>query len=208
MTIQYKDTAKAFSGNVTVENKIYLMMNKPYGYVCKAEADRHRTVFELLPKELQLTVKGAKRGERLHTVGRLDLNTSGLLLITNDGQFSHKLTVPENHVQKVYEVQLVKEVSESDQKKYIQLASEGLTLPPDKKAPEEQSAPAKIRFTSETTCLITVTEGKFHEVRRIFVTLGNEVLHLKRIKMGPFSLPQNLPEGKFIELSKDELFIN
>lgn len=201
----------AFSGKeiqvLSVENKIYILMNKPAGYVCKAVADQNKTVFELLPAELQVLVQGAKRGERLHTVGRLDRDTTGLLLITNDGQFSHALTAPENYIQKKYEVELAAQVPDSEQKNYIKKASAGIMLPPDKKAPEEQSAPAKIEFISETTscCIITVTEGKFHEVRRIFCALGNKVQKLKRIQMGTIELGTELKEGSWRYLTEQEL---
>lgn len=95
--------------------KLYIIMNKPEGYVCSAVSDSHKTVYELLPPELQKLVQNAKRGERLHTVGRLDCNTSGLLLFTNDGFFSHKISSPENHINKIYEVELKNSVSENEQ---------------------------------------------------------------------------------------------
>ena len=82
--------------------KIYILMNKPAGFVCTAASDSHKTVFELLPDEIRLLQK-EKRGQRLHTVGRLDCDTSGLLLITNDGNFSHKMTNPDFCVEKKYE---------------------------------------------------------------------------------------------------------
>lgn len=196
-----------------MENKIYILINKPTGYVCKAVADRNKTVFELLPQELQKLVQGAKRGERLHTVGRLDLNTTGLLIITNDGLLSHKLTAPENNIQKKYEVALVTPVKVQEQKNYIQKAACGLELPPEKKAPQETSAPAFIEFTdgesasssSATRCTITVSEGKFHEVRRIFRALGNEVATLKRLQMGTLELPPDLQEGSWRYLTPQEL---
>ena len=79
-------------------DKIYLLMNKPCGYVCSAVSDSHKTVYQLLTPELQNLVRNAKRGERLHTVGRLDCDTSGLLLLTTDGFYSHSLTAPEMNV--------------------------------------------------------------------------------------------------------------
>lgn len=190
-----------------MENKIYIVMNKPAGYVCKAVADRNKTVFELLPPELQAQVQGAKRGQRLHTVGRLDLDTTGLLLITNDGFFSHKLTAPENRIQKKYEVELATQVSSTEQKNYITRAAEGIMLPPDKKAPQEKSLPSVIEFATQSAlhCTITVTEGKFHEVRRIFSALGNKVIKLKRVQMGSFELAPELSEGSWRYLTDQEL---
>ena len=94
-------------------------MNKPCGYVCSAVSDSHKTVYELLPPELNSLVQGAKRGSRLHTIGRLDADTSGLLLFTTDGYFSHRIAAnPE--ISKTYCATLVKPVEEKQQKKYLQ----------------------------------------------------------------------------------------
>ena len=181
--------------------KIYLMMNKPCGYVCSAVSDSHKTIYELLPQELQTLVQNAKRGQRLHTVGRLDCNTSGLILLTNDGSFSNALTRPQNQITKTYEVTLETPVDQIEkQNEYIRLAEQGLLLPPEKKAPEQRSTGAVIKFLSPDHCIITVTEGKFHEVRRIFRALGNSVTALKRIAMGPFALPKDLLPGQYKKL--------
>lgn len=199
-------------------------MNKPKGYVCSAVSDSHKTVYQLLPNELQDLVQNAKRGERLHTVGRLDCETSGLLLITNDGDFSHKLTDPQNKIEKTYLVTLAHSVTKDDAARYVKEVAAGVILPPEKKAPEEKSAPGKLEFTTGTglpekleftmgsdlpvnctdykNCKITVTEGKFHEVRRIFRALGNEVINLKRIKLGNYELPLELKEGSYIIINK------
>lgn len=199
-------------------------MNKPKGYVCSAVSDSHKTVYQLLPSELQDLVQNAKRGERLHTVGRLDCETSGLLLITNDGDFSHKLTDPQNKIEKIYLVTLAHPVTKDDAARYVKEVAAGVILPPEKKAPEEKSAPGKLEFTTGTglpekleftmgsdlpvnctdynNCKITVTEGKFHEVRRIFRALGNEVINLKRIKLGNYELPLELKEGSYIIINK------
>ena len=178
--------------------KIYLMMNKPCGYVCSAVSDSHKTIYELLPQELQTLVQNAKRGQRLHTVGRLDCNTSGLILITNDGSFSNTLTRPQNNITKTYEVTLETPVQNMEQQReYIRLAGQGLLLPPEKKAPEQRSTVAVIKFLSPDHCIITVTEGKFHEVRRIFRALGNSVTALKRIAIGSLTLPDDLQPGQY-----------
>ena len=205
------------------------MMNKPAGYVCSAASDSHKTVYELLPPELQDLVKNAKRGHRLHTIGRLDAETTGLLLLTTDGKFSHTiasgasdsasavpepaLAVPEpvegpskNHtISKIYLVTLKFEVSPAQQTQYITRAAQGLTLPPEKKAPEQQAAPASIKFLSNTIAQITVTEGKFHEVRRIFLALENEVTELKRIAIGSLFLPDSLKPGEYKSFSPEQI---
>lgn len=176
------------------------MMNKPAGYVCSAVSDSHHTVYELLPPELQDLVQNAKRGQRLHTVGRLDCDTSGLLLLTTDGNFSHNLTAPENEITKTY----LAELQAPGTQDYITRAAAGLTLPAEKKAPEQLAASAGVCPLNDTLTLwkVTVTEGKFHEVRRIFRALGNEVISLKRTSMGPYQLPENLESGAYVEILK------
>ena len=190
------------------------MMNKPKGYVCSAASDSHKTVYELLPKELQDLVKNAKRGHRLHTIGRLDADTTGLLLLTTDGMFSHRIAasgVPEpveghnSSIPKTYRATLEHEVSPDEQPQYITRAAQGLTLPPEKKAPVQTAAPATIKFLSPATAQITVTEGKFHEVRRIFRALGNEVTELERIAIGKLKLPKTLSPGEFQNIPADFL---
>lgn len=202
--------------------EIYLMMNKPAGYVCSAASDSHKTVYELLPLELQNLVKNAKRGHRLHTIGRLDAATTGLLLFTTDGMFSHKiasgapepaLAVPEPVegpcknplITKTYLAILKNPVNKELQKEYISKAAAGLILPPEKKAPEQKAAPAELSFINERTCQIKVCEGKFHEVRRIFRALGNEVLELKRIAIGSLILPDSLKPGEYTSFSPDQI---
>lgn len=180
-------------------------MNKPCGYVCKSEADRHKTIYELLTPDLQKLVKDAKRGERLHTVGRLDLETSGLLLITTDGFFSNRLTNPQNSITKTYKAHLSTPVPSQTQAHYILKAKQGLLMPAEKKSPEEMSAPSIIQFITDQDCTITVTEGKFHEVRRIFRALGNEVTELQRLSIGSLQLDDTLKEGQYRPLTAQEL---
>ena len=229
-------------------------MNKPCGYVCAAASDSHKTVYELLTPELQALVSDAPRGCRLHTVGRLDSDTSGLLLITNDGKFSNRITTgtvaePEvavvecpqntrslslskgettekhdrseicggfdtigalapfysNHrVSKTYRARLANPVSPEKQEEYIKLAAAGLTLPPEKKCGEQKALPATLIFETEQVCKITVHEGKFHEVRRIFRALGNEVTELARLSIGNLELPPDLKPGQWRDMTDEE----
>ncbi|MCQ2575763.1 MAG: pseudouridine synthase [Treponema sp.] len=193
-----------FSGSEILENKsaqkIYLLMNKPAGYVCSAVSDSHKTVYQLLPPELQELQK-SKRGEKLHTVGRLDCDTSGLLLFTTDGFFSDRLTRPENHIPKTYRAILETAVPVEQQHSIIEQFAEGVTLPAEKKAPEQFSGPAELSFISDTECEITVHQGKFHQVRRMFLAAGNKVQKLHRISEGEYLLPDNLQPGEYITLS-------
>ena len=182
---------------------IYLVMNKPCGYVCSAVSDSHKTVYDLLSPDLQKLVQGAKRGQRLHTIGRLDSNTSGLLLFTTDGMFSHNVAA-NTSITKSYRVKLVKSVDHEQQTYYINKAASGLTLPPEKKYGEQQAEPATLHFLTSDICEITVYEGKFHEVRRIFRALGNEVTELERIAIGRLELPKDLKTGHWRSLTDDE----
>lgn len=182
--------------------KIYIAMNKPAGVVCSAVSDSHKTVYELLPDDLQKLLF-EKRGNRLHTVGRLDCETTGLLLITNDGGWSNYLTRPENKIKKTYMVRLKFPVSKEEQARYIELFKEGPVLPAEKKAPEQKSNGAELSFIDENTALVTVTEGKFHEVRRLFRAVGNEVLELERKRFDCFDLEKldlKIGEWKYIDL--------
>ncbi len=177
--------------------KIYIIMNKPEGYVCSAVSDSHKTVYELLPSEFQELVQNAKRGERLHTIGRLDCNTSGLLIVTNDGIFSHNISAPEKHINKIYEVELKNSVLKEEQIIYQKKAFQGIVLPAEKKYGEQKSSPMTITFKSESKCFIELSEGKFHQVKRTFSALGNEVINLCRIKIGKLELNKNLKPGDY-----------
>lgn len=179
-------------------------MNKPAGYVCSAVSDSHKTVYSLLPQELQQLLQ-AKRGEKIHTVGRLDCETSGLLLFTTDGNFSNHLTRPESHVIKVYKACLRDKVSLSEQEDYREKFQNGVMLPAEKKAPEQKSGPAKIEFLNDKECLVTISEGKFHQVRRLFLAVGNEVLHLERQQLGQLILNPQLPSGSYRSLTPKEI---
>ena len=180
--------------------------------MCSAASDSHKTVYELLTQDLQKLVINAPRGCRLHTVGRLDCDTSGLLLLTNDGKFSHRITSSEfstgstngSAVTKTYRVTLLNSVSPENQKLYINRAAAGLTLPPEKKYGEQLALPAILEFESSYICKVTVHEGKFHEVRRIFRALGNEVTELERIAIGKLSLPKDLELGQWRQLTDNE----
>ena len=178
----------------------YFLMNKAAGEVCSTVSDGHRTVYEHFSPD-QLISNGAK----LHSVGRLDCDTEGLLLFTNDGQLSNFLTRPENKIEKTYFVRLKNPLTLLRQKEYSEQAEKGLTLPPEKKSPEQKSAGAKITWLTQNECEITLTEGKFHEVKRIFRALGNEVIYLKRVKFAGLELEESLPVGQYRPLYESEV---
>ncbi len=183
------------------KQKLYFLMNKAPDTVCSTVSDSHSTVYDVFPKELLVSPEGAK----LHTIGRLDLDTAGLLLFTNDGKLSDFLTRPENKIEKTYFVCLKKNVTPGAQKIYTQAALNGLLMPPEKKAEEQMSGPATLNWLSDDSCNITLTEGKFHEVKRIFRALGNEVIYLKRIKMAGLSLDETIKSGEFRPLTDQEV---
>ncbi len=180
----------------------YFMMNKAHGEVCSTVSDLSVTVFSHFTEKELLS-----NNVKLHTIGRLDKDTTGLLLFTNDGFLSNFLTRPENKIEKTYFVTLKNKVSLLEQKEYSLKAKKGLTLLPEKKALEQKSAGAVIKWQKENECFITVTEGKFHEVKRIFLALGNEVTSLKRINFAGVTLDPSLQEGKWRALTSEELEI-
>ncbi len=191
------------------KQKFYFLMNKALGDVCSAVSDRRKTVYERLSEE----IKAALGDEKLHTIGRLDAESGGLLLLTNDGKLSNFLTRPENKIEKTYLVRLERAVSFDEMEEYGKLALKGVLLPPEKKCGEQQGGKAVIKWKTESKndgdfcdeCEITVTEGKFHEVRRIFRALGNEVISLKRIRFAEITLDENLSEGEVRPLTEKEL---
>lgn len=184
-----KTDSISVNGEKLVQNEdVYLILNKPAGFVCSTVSDSHKTVYELVPPEILDYCRKTKGLSPLHTVGRLDCDTEGLLILTTDGAFSHFYADPKNRIQKKYFVRLKEKVSEEKQLEYKKNAESGLILPAEKKAGEEKADSAMIEFLSENECEITVTEGKFHEVKRIFRSLGNEVIYLKRIQFGDFKL--------------------
>jgi len=166
---------------------MYILLNKPQGYVCAAEDGKYPTVFELLPKEY------CNLG--LFTVGRLDMNTTGVLLITNDGALSHSLLSPKNKIYKTYRARTKFPVSEND----VSLAAEGIMLDGDEKA-----FPAEISVVDQCTADISVYEGKFHLIKRIFLALHNQVRDLERTDFCGITC-SGLQNGQWRFLSESEI---
>ena len=164
---------------------VYFMLNKPQGVISAASDDR-MTVIDLI----DCTVRG------LYPVGRLDRDTEGLLLITNDGQLGHQLLSPKHHVEKEYLVTVKNPLKSSD----IQRMENGLVIDGG-----EVCRPAKMEIIDETHCRVTLTEGKYHQVKRMLAALDNEVTGLKRIRMKNLILDESLAPGEYRELSEEEL---
>ena len=179
----------------------YFMMNKKAGCVCSAKSDSHETVFDYMSEE----DRQKKIGGSLAIVGRLDVDTEGLLLFTTDGDLNHKLTFPKYEVKKTYLVHLRCKVSDGDKAEYIRKAKSGIHIPACSNDEECDAKPCLIEFLEDDKCTITVTEGRFHEVKRIFIALENEVVYLKRLSMGNLVLDKNLASGEYRPLTKEEI---
>jgi len=166
----------------------YILLHKPTGYVCSTDDPDHNTVFVLLEEP---------NVEKLHTVGRLDLDTTGLLLITDDGQWSHKISSPKHQCAKTYRAWLADPVEDSA----IALFAEGVMLRGEK----DLTKPAQLEIVSPTECLLTIHEGRYHQVKRMFAAIGNKVVRLHRERVGSLALDESLAEGEYRFLSADEV---
>lgn len=185
------DTVRVNNEVVVYQEFIYLMMNKPPGYVSATVDDRDKTVIDLLPQSYQLF--------NPFPVGRLDKDTEGLLLLTNDGDLAHQLVSPKKDIEKIYYARIRGHVTELDVEKF----RNGITLDDGYKA---KPAILKVLQADESSEVeVSVTEGKFHQVKRMFKAANKKVVYLKRIKMGKLKLDDNLSTGEVRELTKDEL---
>ena len=186
-TVKYKDEI------ISYKKFVYIMLNKPNGVISATEDKVHKTVIDLLGDEY--------RTFEIFPVGRLDIDTEGLLLLTNDGVLSHNLLSPNKHVDKKYYVELEKLLTKMD----IDKLEKGVEL----KDFTTKDAKVEIIENGEESdkirVYITISEGKFHQVKRMFKAVGNEVKYLKRVKMGTLSLDENLKLGEYRELTEDEL---
>lgn len=169
----------------------WVMLNKPSGYLSATEDGRGETVLDLLPQDI--------RRQGLFPVGRLDKDTEGLLLLTNEGGLAHALLSPKRHVDKVYYTRTAGQLVEEDCRAF----SEGLVL-----GDGLHCQPAKLEILSsgeESEALVTLREGKFHQVKRMLEARGKPVLYLERIQMGTLLLDQSLSRGSFRFLTEEEI---
>lgn len=168
----------------------YFMLNKPAGVVSATEDKKERTVLDLLQE---------RKRKDLFPVGRLDKDTEGLLLITNDGNLAHRLLAPGKHVDKVYYAEIDGKVTREDAEHFLA----GVDIGDEKK-----TMPAVLEILSsadQSRVLVTIREGRFHQVKRMFHAAGKEVLFLKRIQMGPLKLDERLRPGEYRRLTKEEV---
>lgn len=166
----------------------YYILHKPAGVITATEDKKESTVMDILREE---------KVKNLFPVGRLDKDTEGLLLITDDGELAHNLLSPKKHVDKEYLVKVRDSISEEDCRKL----SEGVDI-----GDEKPTAPAKVERVAEKEILLTIREGRFHQVKRMLQAVGNEVLYLKRLSMGSLRLPKDLEKGAYRPLSEEEIY--
>ena len=183
-----------FDGQVLeYEEFVYYMMNKPQGVISATEDSKHRTVLDLLDD--------IARTKEVFPVGRLDIDTHGLLLLTNDGQLAHALLSPKRHVDKTYLAQVEGIMSQED----VDAFAKGIPLK------DFTCQPARLELVSvnpeknQSLVRVTIAEGKFHQVKRMVTYCGKEVVDLQRLTMGTLVLDENLEQGKWRRLTKEEL---
>lgn len=169
--------------------KSYLMMNKPAHYECSHKTQHHPTIYSLLPHPL------VERG--VQCIGRLDEDTTGLILISDDGQFIHRMSSPKHKVPKIYEVTCKHPVSQAN----IQALLSGVKLIDE----EETIAALDVKPISERVIHMTLAEGKYHQVKRMVAAVANRVEALKRIQIGELKLPEDLKEGEWRWLSAGDM---
>lgn len=184
-----RDRVSVGGEEVAYRRFTYIMMNKPAGVLSATEDPHAKTVLDLLPPEL------FRRG--LFPAGRLDKDTTGLLILTDDGGFAHRMLSPKNHVYKLYEARLERPVTREDAEAFARGVSEG----------GEDFAPALLQAApgDGRTAFLSIREGKFHQVKRMFLAVGNRVLALNRRKIGCLSLDDTLQEGEARLLTEEEI---
>lgn len=161
---------------------VYIMLNKPKGVVSATNDKNEKTVIDLVPKEF--------KGRNLFPAGRLDITTTGFVLVTDDGDFAHRILSPKNHIEKTYEARLVESVTECQ----LEAVRNGIELKDGTKC-----LPAKVTVLADgekPLVEIKICEGKYHQIKRMFAAAGNGVIELKRTQMGGLTLDVSLKEGE------------
>lgn len=185
--VDYTDIIEFDGQRIIYQEFFYYMLNKPAGYVSATNDEKDKTVMELLGSDLR---------EDLFPIGRLDKDTEGLLLISNDGELAHNLLSPKKHVEKCYFVRLDQPIDE----KQIKLIEDGIDIGDDK-----ITKTSKITDVCGNELTICITEGRYHQVKRMFQAVGRKVIFLKRVSMGPVSLDSLLKTGEYRPLSEKEI---
>lgn len=172
---------------ISYQKYYYYMLNKPAGVVSATTDSHDKTVLDLLEEA---------PGKDLFPVGRLDKDTEGLLLITNDGELGHNLLSPKKHVEKTYLVKTAEMVTPD----MVQELEQGVDI-----GEEKLTLPARVKILNVKEIELTITEGKFHQVKRMLKAVGNEVTYLKRLSMGSLILDEELKLGEYRSLTDTEL---
>ena len=182
-----KDIIKVDGNIIDIKKYVYLMLNKPKGYISATEDRSMKTVLDLVPDKYM--------HRKLFPAGRLDKDTTGLMIITDDGEFAHNILSPKKHITKTYEVIVDKQITDE----MVLGFNNGVKLN------DGECKSAELDIISEYMGIVTLTEGRYHQIKRMFGCFGAKVLELKRIKMGNFKLPNDLNEGEVREFTIEEL---
>ena len=196
-----KDTISVDGEEINLHKNLYLMMNKPQHYVCSTKEGDHETVFDLLDDSLRTPYLQ----DKLHLVGRLDMDTEGLLLFTTDGELTHRLISPKSHISKTYLCGLEHTETAEHQTAITAKFQAGIEVGPEDNEQGFTAQPAQITWLNDTTAHLTIYEGKYHQVKRMFAAVGNKIVYLKRISMGQLKLDEELELGEYKELTDDDL---
>lgn len=172
---------------VIYQKNIYIMMNKPDGVISATDDGNEATVLDLLPEKY-------KKME-IFPCGRLDKNTLGLLILTNNGALAHRLLSPKCHVEKTYRFECERPLTDGD----VELLCKGVDI-----GEKSSTQPAKVLLTSSRSGEISVTEGKFHQIKRMFQAVCNKITYLERIRFADIPLDESLARGEWRELTEEE----
>lgn len=182
-----KDIITVDGEELTYKKYVYLVLNKPKGYVSATTDGAYPTVVELAPIEFS--------HRDIFPCGRLDKDTTGLMILSDDGNFAHDILSPKKHVSKEYYVEIDKDLTEE----MVIGFRDGILLK------DGECKSSELKIIDKRSCFVTLTEGRYHQIKRMFGCFGAEVLELKRIRMGNFRLPEDLAEGESRELTEEEL---
>ena len=185
-----RDTVTVDGETICYKKHIYIMLNKPQGVVSATDDPIHKTVIDLVPPSL------FRQG--LFPAGRLDGDTTGFVLITDDGDFAHRILSPKNHIMKTYHATLDRPLTDEDIKRF----TEGIELRDGTLCLEAQ---VRMINSEPPVAEVKIHEGKYHQVKRMFAALDNRVVALRRVKMGGLEMDEALAEGKCRELTAEEL---
>ncbi|HHR6080091.1 TPA: 16S rRNA pseudouridine(516) synthase RsuA [Providencia alcalifaciens] len=184
------DNEVAYDGNVLVQvtGPRYFMLNKPEGYVCSTDGPTHPTILYFIDEPI---------AQKLHAAGRLDIDTTGLVLLTDDGQWSHRITSPKHHCEKTYRVQLSEDIADDVAAQFEQ----GVMLNGEKSL----TKPAQLEIISPRDVRLIISEGRYHQVKRMFAAVGNHVCGLHRERVGEIRLDEQLEPGEYRPLTEAEI---